>query len=302
LSLSEDVTELRKTQEQLEAVNKRMSMAADAAHIGVWEWNLETNELIWDDWMLKFYDFSKDDFNNHYSTWANTIHLDDIDDVKSKIDHAIKTGSEFHAQYRVQVNRDNTRHIRADGRIIGNKMFGINIDVTDQVMAEQRINALATHDPLTNLANRYALKTYCEQEFARIERTRLHCICIYFDLNNFKPINDTYGHNVGDEVLVEIANRMKRLCRTSDLAARVGGDEFIIILSDIDTSFDLHKFVERAQLAISEPVASSKGTINVGTSVGFASYPNEAYNLDELIKLADDRMFEQKALKNVSNE
>ena len=301
LSLSEDVTELRKTQDKLEALNKRMSMAADAAHIGVWEWDLETNELIWDDWMHKIYSIPKDDFNDHYSVWANTVHLDDFDDVKTQIDHAINTNSEFHAQFRVQVSRDNIRYVRADGRIQGNKMFGINIDITEQVMAEERIKELASQDSLTGLANRRALTTYLEQEFARIERTNMRCVCLYFDLNTFKPINDTYGHNVGDEVLIEIAERMKRLCRESDLAARVGGDEFIIILTDIDETFDLDGFIDRTHLAVSKPITTSIGTVAVGTSIGFASYPNEATNLDDLIRLADERMFQQKSLKDVSN-
>jgi diguanylate cyclase (GGDEF)-like protein/PAS domain S-box-containing protein len=301
LSLSEDVTELRKTQDKLEALNKRMSMAADAAHIGVWEWDLETNELIWDDWMHKIYSIPKDDFNDHYSVWANTVHLDDFDDVKTQIDHAINTNSEFHAQFRVQVSRDNIRYVRADGRIQGNKMFGINIDITEQVMAEERIKELASQDSLTGLANRRALTTYLQQEFARIERTNMRCVCLYFDLNTFKPINDTYGHNVGDEVLIEIAERMKRLCRESDLAARVGGDEFIIILTDIDETFDLDGFIDRTHLAVSKPITTSIGTVAVGTSIGFASYPNEATNLDDLIRLADERMFQQKSLKDVSN-
>ncbi|GMM69965.1 hypothetical protein MTsDn1_32600 [Alteromonas sp. MTD1] len=301
LSLSEDVTELRKTQDKLEALNKRMSMAADAAHIGVWEWDLETNELIWDDWMHKIYSIPKDDFNDHYSVWANTVHLDDFDDVKTQMDHAINTNSEFHAQFRVQVSRDNIRYVRADGRIQGNKMFGINIDITEQVMAEERIKELASQDSLTGLANRRALTTYLEQEFARIERTNMRCVCLYFDLNTFKPINDTHGHNVGDEVLVEIADRMKRLCRESDLAARVGGDEFIIILTDVDETFDLDGFIDRTHLAVSKPITTSIGTVAVGTSIGFASYPNEATNLDDLIRLADERMFQQKSLKEVSN-
>lgn len=302
LTLSEDVTELRHTQEKLEALNKRMSMAADAAHIGVWEWDLQTNELIWDDWMHRIYSIPKDDFQDHYSVWANTIHLDDFDEVKSQIDHAINTNSEFHAQFRVQVSRDNIRHVRADGRIEGNKMFGINIDITEQVLAEQRIKELANHDPLTGLANRHALGTYIAQEFARLERSDKRCICLYFDLNDFKPINDTYGHNIGDEVLVEIAERMKHLCRASDLAARVGGDEFIIILTDVDDSFDLDDFINRTHLAINEPVATSKATVNVGSSIGFASYPDEANNLDALIKLADERMFDQKSRKEAANE
>ena len=296
LSLSEDVTELRRTQHKLESLNKRMSMAADAAHIGVWEWNLDTNELIWDDWMHRIYSIPKDEFEDNYSVWADTVHPDDFAAVRAKIDYAIKNHTEFHAQFRIRLTMDVVRHIRADGRIEGIKMFGINVDITEQVEAELRITQLANHDTLTGLANRHALSSFVRQEFLRIERTFMKCVCLYFDLNKFKPINDLHGHNVGDEVLIEVARRLKKLCRVSDLAARVGGDEFVIIVTDVDAHFSLSELMNRAQNTITQPIYTSIGFVNIGTSIGYASYPDEASNLDELIRIADERMFEYKGM------
>ncbi len=296
LSLSEDVTELRKTQRKLESLNKRMSMAADAAHIGVWEWNLESNELIWDDWMHRIYSIPKDEFDDNYSVWANTVHLDDYESVRTKIDNAISNNTEFHAQFRIQLSRDVIRYVRADGRIEGNKMFGINVDITEQVEAEIRITELANHDTLTGLANRNALSSFVKQEFLRIERTLKKCLCLYLDLNKFKPINDAYGHGVGDEVLIEVARRLKKLCRVSDLAARVGGDEFVVVVTDVDAHFSLEELISRAQNTIKQPIYTSVGFVSISASVGYASYPDEASNLYELIRMADKRMFEVKGV------
>ena len=269
-------------------------MAADAAHIGVWEWDLETNELIWDDWMHRIYSIPKDEFNDHYSVWANTVHIEDFDTVKAHIDQAIDTKSDFHTQFRVQVSKNKYRYIRADGRLENNKMFGINMDITEQVEAEQRINELANHDTLTGLANRHALKTYVEKEFARSDRANNRCLCLYLDLNKFKPINDTHGHNIGDAVLVDIAKRLQSLCRVSDIAARVGGDEFVIIVSDIEKDFDIDNMIERAHNEIIKPVVTSKGKMFVDASIGCSVYPDEADSLDELIRIADERMFDKK--------
>ena len=300
LSLSEDITELRKAETELQALNKRMSMAADAAHIGVWEWDLETNELIWDDWMHRIYSIPKDEFNDHYSVWANTVHIEDFDTVKAHIDQAIDTKSDFHTQFRVQVSKNKYRYIRADGRLENNKMFGINMDITEQVEAEQRINELANHDTLTGLANRHALKTYVEREFARSDRANKRCLCLYLDLNKFKPINDTHGHNIGDAVLVDIARRLQSLCRVSDIAARVGGDEFVIIVSDIEKDFDTENMIERAHNEIIKPVVTSKGKMFVDASIGCSVYPDEAKSLDELIRIADERMFDKKEFVRVT--
>ena len=294
LSLSEDITELRKTEQELQALHKRMSMAADAAHIGVWEWDLTTNELIWDDWMHRIYSIPKEEFDEHYSVWASTVHVDDFESLKAHIDHTISTKSDFHTQFRVQVGKNKFRYIRADGRLENNKMFGINMDITEQIEAEHRITELATHDSLTGLSNRYALATFVKKEFARVERSNKRCLCLYLDLNKFKPINDTYGHNVGDEVLVEIAKRLSSICRLSDMAARVGGDEFVIIVSDIDEKYDIASIIQRTHNEIIRAVITSKGQMFVDASIGFAIYPTEAKTFDDLIRVADERMFNNK--------
>lgn len=298
LSLTEDITELRKTQKKLEALNKRMSLAADVAHIGVWEWNLENNELIWDDWMHRIYSVPKHEFEDYYTVWSNMVYADDVEELKAQIDEAINAESEFHAQFRIQVDKRRIRYIRADGLVEGNKMFGINIDITEQVLAEKKINELANQDSLTGLANRNLLSTFIELEFARIERTQLKCFCLYFDLNKFKPINDNYGHNIGDEILIEVANRLKRLCRSSDLAARMGGDEFVLIVTDVESVFEIKELINRVQCSIEKPIETTKGVMSVGASIGYSCYPDEASNLDELIHTADERMYQVKSTRN----
>ena len=294
LGLSEDITELRDAKIELEKLSHRLAMAANAARIGVWEWNLETNELIWDDWMFKLYGVPKGKFTGDYSSWASTVHPDDYSEVVDKLEEAVSNNDEFHAEFRVVLNSGNIRHIHGDGRIYGNKMIGINFDISKRVKAENKILQLAETDQLTGLSNRNALIKFVEQEFARADRHGSKVVCLYFDLDKFKPINDTFGHQVGDHVLVVTSNRLRKLARKTDCVARIGGDEFVVMLTDIQNNGQFAIAKSRMVEAVLTPIDTDAGEVIVGTSVGVAVYPDDAANLDELLNEADARMYEDK--------
>ena len=302
LAVSEDVTELRSAKLELEKLHHRMSMAANAAHIGVWEWNFQTNELIWDDWMFELYGVDKATFNGNYCVWENSIHPDDFDDVISKLTTAVSNKEEFHAEFKITLPSGETRYLNADGQIYGNKMVGINFDISKRVIAENKILQLAQTDHLTGLANRNALGKFAEHEFDCTERTGTKVACLYFDLDKFKPINDTHGHLVGDLVLVEIAKRLTDTARKTDCVARIGGDEFVIIITHIETLNQVKKALARFVAAIELPIISTQGHFSVGASIGYAIYPDEAESLDELLNKADVRMYDHKRSKTINQK
>jgi diguanylate cyclase (GGDEF)-like protein len=173
-------------------------------------------------------------------------------------------------------------------------MIGVNFDITKRVMAEKKIRQLAQTDHLTGLANRSALERFIKQEFARVERTGSKVGCLYFDLDKFKPINDTYGHAVGDKVLIEVAKRLQDTARKTDCAARIGGDEFVVIVTDIENQVQINRALSRLICAIKAPIKSEYGDLLVEASVGFALYPDDAQSFDELLSMADKRMYDQK--------
>ncbi|WP_252949126.1 diguanylate cyclase domain-containing protein [Pseudoalteromonas shioyasakiensis] len=294
LDVSEDVTELKQAKTELESLHQRMSMAADAAHIGIWEWNFDTNELIWDDWMHTLFEIPKSEFKGDYSAWANSLHPDEYEDVTNKLKLAILNGEEFHAEFQIVLPSGKTRYINADGRIYGNRMIGVNFDITKRVMAEKKIRQLAQTDHLTGLANRSALERFIKQEFARVERTGSKVGCLYFDLDKFKPINDTYGHAMGDKVLIEVAKRLQDTAQKTDCVARIGGDEFVVIVTDIENQVQINRALSRLICAIKAPIKSDCGDLHVEASVGFALYPDDAQSFDELLSIADKRMYDQK--------
>ncbi|MBE0378007.1 diguanylate cyclase domain-containing protein [Pseudoalteromonas prydzensis] len=302
LAVSEDITELRVAKLELEKLHHRMSMAANAAHIGIWEWNFQTNELIWDDWMFELYGVDRETFNGNYSVWENSIHPDDYDEVIKNLKSAVANQDEFHAEFQIILPSGETRYLNADGRIYGNSMVGINFDISKRVIAENKLLQLAQTDHLTGLANRNALCKFAEHEFDCTERTGTKVACLYFDLDKFKPINDTHGHLVGDFVLVEIAKRLLDTARKTDCVARIGGDEFVIIITHIETSNQVKKALTRFIDAIELPIVSTQGNFSVSASIGYAIYPDEATSLDELLNKADARMFDHKRTKAINQK
>lgn len=190
-----------------------------------------------------------------------------------------------------------SRYLNADGRIYGDKMIGINFDISKRVLAEQKILQLAQTDNLTGLANRNALINFAEHEFDIVERTGGKVACLYFDLDKFKPINDTYGHLVGDYVLVEVAKRLTKTARKVDCVARIGGDEFVIIITQIETAEQVQIALQRFINAIYKPILSKQQTFQIDASIGYAIYPDEATNLDALLSKADERMYIHKREK-----
>ena len=155
----------------------------------------------------------------------------------------------------------------------------------------QNLKEWADRDSLTGLINRRRLMDYIG---LRCRDTKMPLALLYCDINNFKTINDTYGHEQGDTVLKETAKRMKRALWKEDIVARVGGDEFIIILERCHEIEDCKKCIAKIRAEIAKPLQLSQVEIFVSTSVGYAFFPKETQDVQELIRLGDERMYRDK--------
>ncbi len=170
---------------------------------------------------------------------------------------------------------------------------GTFADITRFKEYQRQLEMMAHFDALTQLPNRVLLLDRMQQAIAWIERQgSLMAVC-YIDLDNFKPINDRYGHAVGDRVLVEIAERMKREVREGDTVARMGGDEFVLLLTDVDTMFEVEAITKRLLAALAEPI-SSEPPLQVTASAGLTLYPIDGSNPDILLRHADQAMYKAK--------
>ncbi|MFO7981904.1 MAG: EAL domain-containing protein [Desulfuromonadales bacterium] len=176
------------------------------------------------------------------------------------------------------------------------KIIHISRDVTERKEAENRISELAYYDPLTGLPNRLLFLDRLEQSVKVARRKGKKLAVLFIDLDRFKNINDSLGHHVGDELLTEVARLMEECTRNLDTVARLSGDEFAIILEDIEKDDSAALFSHKVLGIFSEPVTVGAHQIHCSCSVGIALYPRDAATRDALMKNADIAMYEAKAM------
>jgi diguanylate cyclase (GGDEF)-like protein len=160
--------------------------------------------------------------------------------------------------------------------------------------SEERLAQMAFSDPLTGLANRSKFEESAGQALARARRHNSRLACMFIDLDGFKDVNDRLGHQVGDALLRDLAGRMRHVFRDYDTVARFGGDEFAILLTDIDSSVDVAHIASRLCDALSEPLDVDDHHLQVTASVGISVYPDVADSVSDLIRCADEAMYDSK--------
>ena len=172
--------------------------------------------------------------------------------------------------------------------------LGINRDITTRVEETKRLHDRAHYDELTQLPNRYLLLDRLNHQIERSERNKSKFTLFYIDLDRFKTINDTKGHAFGDKVLKETASRLLQSIRSSDAVARIGGDEFIVILENTSDINDISMMAETIIKKISEPFSIDGEDIQISCSVGIATYPENGIITDALLLYADKGMYKSK--------
>jgi diguanylate cyclase (GGDEF)-like protein/PAS domain S-box-containing protein len=175
-------------------------------------------------------------------------------------------------------------------------VVGVIRDITVRKAVEQRIAHMAQHDALTGLPNRALLADRLRQAIAQARRQGTRMALMFIDLDRFKPVNDSLGHQVGDLLLKAVAKRMQDGVRASDTVARIGGDEFVVLLPTIGDERDALQVAEKVRLALTDPFDLPGGhTVHISSSTGIAIYPDHAADEIQLSKCADDAMYQSKA-------
>jgi len=172
--------------------------------------------------------------------------------------------------------------------------LGINRDITDRKKEAERLSYLAHYDYLTNIPNRYLLLDRITHLIAQSERSENTFALLYIDVDKFKIINDTKGHAFGDQVLKETAARLKGSVRNSDTVARIGGDEFVVLLEKISDESDVLKMIEALTDSLNKPLIVQNEELEIRCSIGAALYPNDGNTTDALLAAADKAMYKTK--------
>jgi diguanylate cyclase (GGDEF)-like protein len=178
--------------------------------------------------------------------------------------------------------------------------FGLEQEIEQRRLAEHRVEHLATHDPLTNLPNRRGLYEELNELIYRSKRYRYSSAVIYVDLDGFKNVNDHFAHEAGDRLLAQVAANFKQIVRQTDSVARIGGDEFIVLITDIDRETTLITKIESLLKEASKSIEFNGHKISVSASIGIALYPEHGDNAETLLHHADQAIRPRITAKTLS--
>jgi diguanylate cyclase (GGDEF)-like protein/PAS domain S-box-containing protein len=278
------------------------------ARIGTWDWDVDTDKLYWSEAIYGMFGFKIGEVNPAYALFCSCVHPDDRARVRAGELRCLATGENHDEEYRVVWPDGTVRWLRETGNVVKNdhddaiKMMGVVRDITEEKASASYLQHLAHFDPLTGLPNRLVLEErLCEAlEHARVRSTRV--ALVFVDLNGFKAINDRYGHAAGDRVLITTATRLKRILRATDTVARIGGDEFVVILQDLpqgnSLSEEARSICQKIFVELSPPMTIGNDQRHIGTSLGVAVFPDHAPSMDRLIHIADLAMYAAKRSGN----
>jgi diguanylate cyclase (GGDEF)-like protein/PAS domain S-box-containing protein len=228
------------------------------------------------------------------------VHRDDRTRVRAAWQQSLATGKPYDIEHRMRWGDNDYRwvHARAhprfcsDGRIIA--WYGATEDINERKLAEQRMNWIATHDSLTGLPNRLEFGTRLEAEITKCTDSRQIALLL-LDLDGFKLVNDSFGHDVGDELLVETARRLRTVVRSQGVVSRLGGDEFTIVVPKFAGDKWLKEFADKIVQELSQPLLIRGHDVRARASIGISVCPEDAASMSDLLKDADLALYAAKA-------
>lgn len=274
------------------------------ARIGTWDWDIDTNQLYWSDAIYGMFGYQVGEVTPSYELFCASMHPDDREQVRAGELRCIESGENHDEEYRVVWPDGTLRWLRETGNVVKDehgtpvKMMGVVRDITEEKAWASQMHQMAHHDPLTGLPNRLVFEDALNTAMKRARRNQARMALVFIDLNGFKAINDCLGHSAGDQLLKAVAARLQGVLRGSDSMARVGGDEFVVILEGLslacDAEAEARNIAEKLLAALASPVHLDGALQRVGASLGIALYPDQAQTHDQLIHLADQAMYKAK--------
>ncbi|MNQ15515.1 Cyclic di-GMP phosphodiesterase Gmr [compost metagenome] len=274
------------------------------ARIGTWDWSIDSDTLYWSEAIYGMFGFKLGEVTPSYALFCACVHPDDRERVRAGELRCIETGHNHDEEYRVVWPDGSIHWLRETGNVVKDangqpiRMMGVVRDISEEKASVNQLEKMARHDPLTGLANRLLLEEFLTRALARARRNATRVALVFIDLNGFKQINDSYGHAVGDQVLVGTAQRLQQTLRESDMVARLGGDEFVVVIEGLPLGRSLHDEAqiigEKILQRLAQPIDVGAASHQVGASLGIALYPEHGPSIDSLIHIADQAMYAAK--------
>jgi diguanylate cyclase (GGDEF)-like protein/PAS domain S-box-containing protein len=270
------------------------------ANIGTWDWSIKPDVLHWSDEIYRMFGYTPGEVTPSYQLFMQSVHKDDLQRVQAAEKACLEDKEPHDIEYRVVWPDGTVRWLRETGDVLFDaageavQFTGVVRDVTTSKMKMDHIRQRAHFDGLTGLANREFFHDQLTEALDRADRHGSMVALVFMDLNKFKPINDTFGHAYGDQVLMAVSQNMKHAIRSVDQIARVGGDEFVATLEDIKSAEEAFAVADKLRSLFSTPMVIEGRSVDLGISIGISLYPQDARDIEELIHIADMAMYREK--------
>ncbi|MCJ8271591.1 MAG: sensor domain-containing diguanylate cyclase, partial [Psychrosphaera sp.] len=295
------LTELVAKQTQTIAQSEAQLIDAQrVAHLGSWQRNIASDKAVWSDELYRICGLTPGLDAPTQDTLINILHPDDKDEFLEQYQRALIEGQTPEREYRIVRPNGEIRWLQISGMIsydeLGNPLnvLGTALDITDHKIKEAQIEHLANHDALTDLPALRLCRERMNNELARAKRNDTLFAVMFVDLDGFKLINDNLGHDVGDDLLIKVAQRLTRCLRDVDTVARIGGDEFLVLQIDVKNELSVSIVAKKLIETISTSYVIGQHTIEIGASIGISLYPTNGDTISTLMKQADRTMYRVK--------
>ena len=299
-----DITDRKRFETQLEDKSRRLNAILEGTNVGTWEWNVQTGEVVFNERWAEIIGTTLAELGPlSIRTWAKHSHPEDLDRSNEILARHFSGEFPFYdCEVRMKHRNGVWIWVHDRGKVATwtndgkpEWMFGTHQDITGRKMVEERIQHLASHDALTGLAGLRLANERLVWSLGLARRNKGLTAVMFIDLDGFKSVNDTLGHEAGDFVLKAIARRIASCTRETDTVARIGGDEFILIATALRSKTDAAEIAGKIIRTVSEPVLFDGQKTAVGASIGIALFPLDSEDKDELIRKADAAMYQVKA-------
>ncbi|MGO4475072.1 EAL domain-containing protein [Massilia sp. 2TAF26] len=302
-----DCTAMKQAQQGLQKSEERLRLILQGSTDAPWDYDLEKNEIYYSDRWWEMLGYRPGELGTDTSLWLDLAHPDDRVRVAGYWDDLLASQrGTYSVEWRLRHRDGHYVPVLSRGLVTRDaagkalRVSGTNTDLTEQKLAERRIYELAYYDHLTGLPNRRLLGEELDKALARSERTGRLGAVVFLDLDNFKLLNDTMGHDFGDMLLRQVAERLRHTLRHCDQLARLGGDEFVLVLEDLgddphEAVIEAQHVLEKLLFTLGQPYYLD-GRLFVSTpSIGVTLFDGAATGIETLLKQADLAMYRAKA-------
>ncbi len=301
VAIQSDVTERRQARLALEASERQLSQAQQLARIASFECVVSTDVMHWSRDAEALLGCQAQGLPQHYLDHVSRVHPDDRDALLDAHWQLITAHTPYEVEYRVVAEpspprwlRERGHHLPADTQY-AERISGVVQDITDTKFAQARMAYLAQHDSLTGLPNRDQLRAALRNILADGVNPGTPFAVLFVDLDRFKVINDSLGHHVGDQVLKDVARRLRDGVRTSDVVCRLGGDEFVVVLVGTADAEAATRLASKLVKRLAQPMHCAGRELHLTASIGISRYPQDGACVEELMRHADIAMYQAKA-------